>query len=171
MIPHVQISLVLTDPLHVWYRYSVDDIHRIFQVMHHVLKDNLFLYDVYLHMSSHVGIHKILTSSVEKTKEILRVIEAIEADPTPVEQRFKPSVSVDPATFDLPVSFDGYTSFCDSLKTILQRERLALGLLELLCRASCNDPEGVQLHSLVEQTRRHIQLLQDRLDLESMLST
>ena len=123
MIPHVQIFLVLTDPFDVCYRYSVDDIHRIFQVMHHVLKDNLLLYDVYLHMSSHVGIHKILTTSIEKTKEILRVIKAIEADPAPVDQRFKPSVSIDSSSFDIPVSFDGYTSFCDSLKTILQRER------------------------------------------------
>lgn len=171
MLPHVQISLVLTDPFHVCYRCSVDDILRLFQVIHHVLKDNLLLYDVYLHMSSHVGIHKILTSSVERTKEILRVIVAIEADPTPIEQRFKPSLSVDPATFDIPVSFDGYTSFCDSLKTILQRERLALELLELLSKSSVNEQEAIQLHSLVEQTRRHIQLLQDRLDLESMLST
>lgn len=149
----------------------MDDIHRILQVMHHVLKDNLLLYDVYLHMSSHVGIHKILTSNVEKTKEILGVVEAIEANPTLIDQRLKPSITVDPSTFEVPVSFEGYTSFCDSLKTILQRERLELGLLELLSEASLNNPEGVQLHSLLEQTRRHIQLLQDRLDLESMLST
>lgn len=171
IIPHVQILVVLTDPYNVCYRFIVEDIHRFLQVMHHVLKDNLLLYDVYLHMRSHVGIHKIFTCIVEKTKEIQRVVEAIETDPIPIDQRFKLSVTIDLSTFEVPVSFEGYTSYCDSLKTILQRERLVLKLLELLVKASLNNPQGVQLHSLVEQTRRHIQLLQDRLDLESMLST
>ncbi len=163
--------LVLTDPLNVWYRLDVGTIHQILQVMHHVLQENLLLYDVYLHMSSHLGIRKILTSNMEKTKEIARVIDSIEADPTPLEERFKPSDPVDLSIFDLPVSFDGYTSFCDSLRTILQRERLVQELLELLLRSAHREHETIPLHSLVEQTRRHIQILQDRLDLESMLST
>ncbi len=148
----------------------MDDIHRILQVIHHVLKDNLLLYDVYLHMQSHVGMRKILESYVEKTREIGRVIETIEADPTPLEERFKPSVGLDTSSFDLTLSFDGYTSFCDSLRTILQRERLMHKLLELLLHSSQKEAETIQLNSLVDQTRRHIQILQDRLDLESMLS-
>jgi hypothetical protein len=163
--------LVLTDPSKVWYRGDVDDIHRIFQVMHAVLKDNLLLYDVYLHMSSHLGIRKILTSTVEKTKEIFRVMKAIESDPTPMEERFHLPLSVDPSLFEVPVSFDGYTSFCDSLRSILQRERLVHGLLELLLSSAVREMETIPLHSLLEQTRRQIQILQDRLDLESMLST
>lgn len=147
------------------------DIQQILQVMHNVLKDNLLLYDVYLHMSSHLGIRKILTSNVEKTKEIERVMEAIEADPTPIEDRFKPTVAVDASMLSSPVSFDGYTSFCDSLRTILQRERLVQELLELLLRSSLRDSETIRLNSLLEQRRRYIQILQDRLDLESMLST
>ncbi|MCX7788623.1 MAG: hypothetical protein N2442_13115 [Spirochaetes bacterium] len=146
-------------------------VHQILQVMHHVLQDNLLLYDVYLHMSSHFGIRKILTSNLEKTKEIARVIEAIEADPTPLEERFKPPFPLDPSSFDLHLSFDGYISFCDSLRTILRRERLVLELLELLLNSANRELETIPLHSLVEQTRRHIQILQDRLDLESMLST
>lgn len=163
--------LVLTDPLKVWYRFHVDDIHQMFQQIHHILKDNLLLYDVYLHMSSHLGLRKILTNNVEKTKEIQRVLEGIEIEPTPLEERFKPIEALDSSLFDSPVSFDGYTSFCDSIKTILQRERLVQYMLELLARSSLREPETIQLNSLVEQTRRRIQILQDRLDLESMLST
>ncbi|HOV39904.1 MAG TPA: hypothetical protein PLG79_14385, partial [Spirochaetales bacterium] len=70
-----------------------------------------------------------------------------------------------------PFYLDGYTSFQDTLKKILERESLLVEFLEMLLSCAESEETAGILRSRLDQTRRHRALIQDRLDLETMLST
>ena len=151
----------------------MDSIQKILQAASRVLKENLLLYDVYSHMESHIGIKKILNHLIGNARETLHQLQEFEEDTEFLSLRFSLPCgdAQDLNRLESPFYLDGYTSFQDTLKKILERESLLVEFLEMLLSCAESEETAGILRSRLDQTRRHRALIQDRLDLETMLST
>ncbi|MFQ3619624.1 MAG: hypothetical protein SNJ78_01645 [Spirochaetales bacterium] len=122
-------------------------------------------------MGSHVGIRKLLLATVAKTKDLLSALEPLPGCLDVEALRDEEIPSFDPTNYETPLGFEGYVSFQESIKNIIEREHMTLELLEKFQQLSLDTELKLKMNFFYDQIQRNLQILRDRLDLETMLSS
>jgi rubrerythrin len=136
-------------------------------------KDNRMIFDVCLHMTAHPGMKKLIQSILEGKKDHVKEYEELLRDGNPLEDRFSPvsQGAFDFSVYDQPFGFDACVEYTAYLELIVERKRLLANLYEFIAVHARSDSDRSLFQSLSDEEKKHMSWVQDRLDLETMLSS
>lgn len=136
-------------------------------------RENLTTYDVYFHVTTHMGLKKLLQSILQEEKDHVKKFDELLRDSSELGKRFAsaPEGVFDYSVCDEPLAFDALVEYTAFLRMIIERERRLATVYELLSGLAYQESDRFLFRSLADDEKRHVAWAQDRLDLEVMLSS
>jgi rubrerythrin len=124
-------------------------------------------------MTSHPGMKKLLQSILQDKKDHVKEFEELLRDIDHLEGRFSLVREEDFnfSAYDQPFGFDACVEYTAFLALIVERKRLLANLYEFISGLARGEADRFLFQALSDEEKKHMSWVQDRLDLEAMLSS
>ena len=133
-------------------------------------KENLNTYDIYSHITTHIGLKRLLSSLMEEGRSHLQELEEFGRH-MDEEEMFDPMKTQSIGELEssqVEYAFDASMEYIDFLRMIFTREQALASVYDALSSAASDADAAHFFKRLAEDGRKHVWLAKDRYDLETL---